>query len=101
MSNPQDHFEPYFEELQDHWSANDQITHVVYEMAGRVSKVKVKAHLQASLASIRKHKVSARTLDKSEAAGKRAEITRDIYACDYMSALAEHSRNLDALERTS
>ncbi|MEP0315804.1 MAG: hypothetical protein ABJL57_13200 [Hyphomonas sp.] len=72
MSDPQNHFELYFEELRDRWTASDQISHIVNQRAGCVSYANVKAYLQASRASIRKP----------------------------TNSLAEHSRKLDALERT-
>tara|TARA_R100000935_G_scaffold58789_2_gene97990 strand:+ start:4700 stop:4921 length:222 start_codon:yes stop_codon:yes gene_type:complete len=72
MSDPQNHFELSFEGLRDRGSASDQISHIVNQMAGRVSYANVKAHLQASRASIRKP----------------------------TNSFAKHSRKLDALERT-
>tara|TARA_R110000744_G_scaffold340191_1_gene445383 strand:+ start:8308 stop:8814 length:507 start_codon:yes stop_codon:yes gene_type:complete len=168
MSDPQNLSELYLEELQDLWSANDQMSRMVDDMAGVISDAKLKEQMTHSVRGIRKHtdtlkeliedangecksehckgmeglvaearkhtieadndgavkdvvaitqfqrmshygiagfgtaKAFAEALGKTEAAGKLDEITKDIYACDdYLSELAERSRNLDALERTS
>ena len=165
MSDPQTLSELYLEELQDLWSANDQMVRVVKDMADAVSDSKLKDKLSASVKGIQKHtdllksliedaggecepehckgmeglvkearkhavdadnegavkdvaaiaqfqrmshygiagfgtaKAFAEALGYKDAAVKLDEATEDIYECDdYMSELAERSRNLEAAE---
>lgn len=164
MSDPQNLSELYLEELQDLWSANDQMAETVEDIADEVSDPTLKKKLKASVDGIRAHtkmlktlieeaggegepehckgmeglvkearkhvieadnegavkdvtaiaqfqrmshygiagfgtaRAFAEALGKEDAARRLKAVTEDIYGCDdYMSELAERSRNLDAV----
>ncbi len=60
--------ELYAEEMQDLWSANDQMARAVQAMAGRAHDAKLKTTLEQSVAGIQKHSTSLQALIK-EAGG--------------------------------
>lgn len=55
MSTPQNLKDLYLEELQDLWSANDQMAKVVRDMAGAVGDDKLKSKFEASIKGIERH----------------------------------------------
>lgn len=55
MSSPQNLKDLYLEELQDLWSANDQMVKVVREMADAVGDEKLSSRLRGSVGGIEKH----------------------------------------------
>ena len=55
MSDPRNLTEIYLEELQDLWSANDQMTEVVREMAGAAEDEKLRGRLLDSAEGIQIH----------------------------------------------
>ena len=55
MSSPQNLKELYLEELQDLWSANDQMARIVTDMAGKVGDDNLKDKLEKSVSGIEKH----------------------------------------------
>ena len=55
MSEPSTLTELYHEEMQDLWSANDQMTRAVTQLAGHVHDAKLKEMLEHSITGIRKH----------------------------------------------
>ena len=52
----------YADELEDLWSANDQMTKVVQVMAGKAHDPKLKAALEKSVSGINKHANTIKTL---------------------------------------
>ncbi|MGH1570450.1 ferritin-like domain-containing protein [Methylobacterium sp. P31] len=55
MSAPGNLKEVYLEEMQDLWSANDQMVRTVQQLSGQASDAKVKQMLERSVSGIRKH----------------------------------------------
>ena len=55
MSEPSTLTELYHEEMQDLWSANDQMTRAVTELAGHVHDAKLKQLLEHSVTGIKEH----------------------------------------------
>ncbi len=55
MSEPSTLMELYHEEMQDLWSANDQMSRTVTELAGHVHDAKLKQMLEHSITGIREH----------------------------------------------
>ena len=55
MSAPGSLKEVYLDELQDLWSANDQMVRAVQQLSGQVSDAKVKQMLEHSVGGIQKH----------------------------------------------
>jgi len=65
MSAPSSLKELYTEELQDLWSANDQMSRAVKELSGHVSDSKLKQMLEQSVEGIAKHTGTIKDLIKS------------------------------------
>lgn len=62
MSTPQNLKDLYLEELQDLWSANDQMVRVVREMADVVVDETLKSRLQRTVGGIEMHTVTLKDL---------------------------------------
>ena len=55
MSAPGSLKEVYLDEMQDLWSANDQMVRAVQQLSGQVSDAKLKQMLERSVGGIQKH----------------------------------------------
>ena len=86
MSAPQNLKELYLEELQDLWSANDQMARVVTDMAGKVGDEALQKKLKASVTGIQKHTDVLK--DLIEDAG--GELKKE--HCKGMEGLAKEAR---------
>lgn len=86
MSDPKDLKELYLEELQDLWSANDQMAKVVEEMADEVSDAKLKKKFTASVKGIRKHTDILKKLIKAAGGDEEPEH------CKGMEGLVKEAR---------
>ena len=64
MSSPGTLKELYSEEMQDLWSANDQMARTVKELSGHVHDAKLKQMLEHSVDGIKKHTETLKSLIK-------------------------------------
>ena len=62
MSAPNSLKEVYLDEMQDLWSANDQMVRAVQQLNGQVSDAKLKQMLEKSVGGIQKHTDVLRSL---------------------------------------
>lgn len=62
MSSPESLQELYAEEMQDLWSANDQMSRVVKQLSGHVHDPKLKEMLEHTVEGIKKHTDTLKTL---------------------------------------
>lgn len=81
MSAPQDLSELYTSELQDLWSANDQMTKIVKKMAGKASDPKLKQMLEKSQDGITRH----------------TEILKDLLEANGAKVKKEHCKGMEGL----
>ena len=86
MSTPKNLNDLYLEELQDLWSANDQMSKVVKEMADAVGDAKLQKKLSASVKGIETHTGTLKDLIK-EAGG---ELKKE--HCKGMEGLVKEAR---------
>ncbi|MEE7493646.1 ferritin-like domain-containing protein [Methylobacterium oryzae] len=73
MSAPGTLKEVYLDEMQDLWSANDQMVRAVQQLSGQVSDPKLKRMLEQSVGGIRKHTDVLKSLIQANGGETRPE----------------------------
>lgn len=73
MSGPDSLKEVYLDEMQDLWSANDQMVRAVQELGGQVSDANLKRMLDRSVDGIRKHTDVLKSLIRANGGEPRPE----------------------------
>ncbi|WP_182180329.1 ferritin-like domain-containing protein [Methylobacterium radiotolerans] len=73
MSAPDSLKEVYLDEMQDLWSANDQMVRAVQELGGQVSDANLKRMLDRSVDGIRKHTDVLKSLIRANGGEPRPE----------------------------